>query len=45
MKFGVVYPQTEMPPDPLAIRDYAQAVESLGFRARSCLRSCFRRQS
>lgn len=31
MKFGVVYPQTEIPPDPLAIRDYAQAVEALGF--------------
>lgn len=32
MKFGVVYPQTEMPPDPVAIRDYAQAVEYLGFQ-------------
>jgi probable F420-dependent oxidoreductase len=31
MKFGVVYPQTEIPPDPIAIRDYAQAVEALGF--------------
>lgn len=31
MKFGVVYPQTELPTDPAAIRDYAQAVEALGF--------------
>jgi probable F420-dependent oxidoreductase len=32
MKFGVVYPQTELVPDPIAIRDYAQAVEALGFK-------------
>lgn len=31
MKIGVVYPQTEFPADPLAIRDYAQTVEELGF--------------
>jgi probable F420-dependent oxidoreductase len=31
MKIGVVFPQTEYPPDPLAIRDYAQAVEGLGY--------------
>ncbi|NJD59490.1 MAG: LLM class F420-dependent oxidoreductase [Anaerolineales bacterium] len=31
MKIGVVFPQTEFPPDPLAVRDYAQAVEGLGY--------------
>ena len=31
MKIGVVFPQTEFEPDPIAIRDYAQAVEGLGF--------------
>jgi hypothetical protein len=31
MKIGVVFPQTEFSPDPIAIRDYAQAVEGLGF--------------
>ncbi len=31
MKIGVVFPQTEFPPDPIAVRDYAQAVEGLGF--------------
>ncbi len=31
MKIGVVFPQTEMPPDPIAIRDYAQTIEGLGF--------------
>jgi len=31
MKIGVVFPQVEFKPDPLAIRDYAQAVEGLGF--------------
>jgi probable F420-dependent oxidoreductase len=31
MKIGVVYPQTEFGNDPGAIRDYAQAAESLGF--------------
>ena len=31
MKFGVVFPQTEIGNDPLAIRDYAQAAEQLGY--------------
>jgi len=31
MKIGVVFPQIEFPPDPIAIRDYAQAVEGMGF--------------
>lgn len=31
MQIGVVYPQTEYGNDPSAIRDYAQAVEDLGF--------------
>jgi probable F420-dependent oxidoreductase len=31
MQFGVVFPQTEFGNDPLAIRDYAQAVEGLGY--------------
>lgn len=31
MKIGVVYPQTEYPSDPNAVRDYAQTVEGLGF--------------
>lgn len=31
MRIGVVFPQTEMPADPLAIRDYAQAAEALGY--------------
>ncbi len=31
MKFGVVFPQIEFKPDPLSVRDYAQAVEDLGF--------------
>lgn len=31
MKLGVVFPQTEMPADPAVIRDYAQAVEALGY--------------
>jgi len=31
MKIGVVFPQIEFAPDPIAIRDYAQAVEGLGF--------------
>lgn len=31
MKLGVVFPQTEFGNDPLAIRDYAQAVEGLGY--------------
>ena len=31
MKIGVVFPQTEIGQDPATIRDYAQAVESLGY--------------
>ncbi len=31
MRFGVVFPQNEFPSDPLAIRDFAQAAEDLGF--------------
>ncbi len=31
MKFGVIFPQTEIGSDPVAIRDYAQAAESLGY--------------
>jgi probable F420-dependent oxidoreductase len=31
MKIGLVYPQTEYPSAPAAIRDYAQAAEGLGF--------------
>ena len=31
MKIGVIFPQTEFPPDPIAVRDYAQTVEGLGF--------------
>ncbi|MBE2201942.1 MAG: LLM class F420-dependent oxidoreductase [Anaerolinea sp.] len=31
MKIGVVFPQTEFGSDPVAIRDYAQTAESLGY--------------
>src|SRR5436305_8820847 len=31
MKIGVVFPQTEIGADPSGVRDYAQAVEDLGF--------------
>lgn len=31
MHIGLVYPQTEYPADPVAIRDYAQAAEELGY--------------
>ncbi len=31
MKFGAVFPQTEIGSDPVGIRDYAQAIEALGF--------------
>jgi probable F420-dependent oxidoreductase len=31
MKIGVIFPQIEFPPDPVAVGDYAQAVENLGF--------------
>ena len=32
MNYGVVFPQTEFSGDAIAIRDYAQAAEGLGFR-------------
>ena len=31
MKIGVVFPQTEISSDPIAVRDYAQAAESLDY--------------
>jgi len=31
MHIGVIFPQVEFPADPVAVRDYAQAVEELGF--------------
>jgi probable F420-dependent oxidoreductase len=31
MQIGVVYPQTELPPDPTTVRAYATAVEQLGY--------------
>lgn len=31
MKFGVVFPKTEIEPDPIVIRDFAQAVEGMGY--------------
>jgi probable F420-dependent oxidoreductase len=31
VRFGVIFPQTEIGTDPIAIRDYAQAVEGLGY--------------
>ena len=31
MKIGVVFPQTEIGSDPVVLRDYAQAVEGLGY--------------
>src|SRR6266481_6302643 len=32
MRFGVVFPQTEIDTDPMVIRDYAQAAEELGYQ-------------
>ncbi len=32
MDIGVVFPQTEIGSDPVAVKDYAQAAEELGFR-------------
>ncbi len=32
MQIGAVFPQTEIGNDPVAIRDYAQAVEAMGYR-------------
>ena len=31
MKLGVLFPQTEIGPDPAVVRDYAQAAESAGY--------------
>ena len=31
MNIGVVFPQMEIGQDPAAVRDYAQAVEALGY--------------
>lgn len=31
MRIGVIFPQTEISPDPIVVRDYAQAAEELGF--------------
>ncbi|MCH7654133.1 MAG: LLM class F420-dependent oxidoreductase, partial [Chloroflexi bacterium] len=31
MNIGAVFPQTEIGEDPSAVRDYAQAVEAMGF--------------
>ncbi|MDO8750976.1 MAG: LLM class F420-dependent oxidoreductase [Dehalococcoidia bacterium] len=31
MKLGVVFPQTELGPDPAVVREYAQAVEEMGY--------------
>ncbi len=31
MKIGVIFPQTEFPPDPIAVRDFTQTVEGLGY--------------
>ena len=31
MRYGVVFPQTEIGTDPIVIRDYTQAVEALGY--------------
>lgn len=31
MQIGLVYPQTEYPADPAAVRDYAQAADDLGY--------------
>ena len=31
MNIGVVFPQTEFGGDPVAVRDYAQTAEGLGF--------------
>ena len=32
MRIGAIFPQTEIGSDPLAIRDYAQAAEAMGYR-------------
>jgi len=37
MEIGVAFPQVEIGTDPVAIRDFAQAVEEMGFRHISCV--------
>ena len=32
MQVGVVYPQTELEPDPVIVRDFAQGIEALGYQ-------------
>jgi alkanesulfonate monooxygenase SsuD/methylene tetrahydromethanopterin reductase-like flavin-dependent oxidoreductase (luciferase family) len=32
MRIGAIFPQTEIGSDPVAIRDYAQAVEAMGYQ-------------
>ena len=32
MQLGVIFPQTEIGSDPIAVRDFAQAAESLGYQ-------------
>jgi hypothetical protein len=32
MQIGVVFPQTEIGPDPAGVRAYAQAVQQVGFK-------------
>jgi probable F420-dependent oxidoreductase len=36
MRIGVVFPQTEIGPDPAAVRDFAQAAEDLGYAHIAC---------
>lgn len=31
MHYGVIYPQTELPPDPSVVRDFTQTAEDLGY--------------
>jgi probable F420-dependent oxidoreductase len=37
MEIGVAFPQVEIGTDPIVIRDFAQAVEGMGFRHISCI--------
>jgi hypothetical protein len=32
MDIGIVFPQVEIGPDPVGVRDYAQAVEGLRYK-------------
>ena len=40
MRIGAIFPQTEIGSDPAAVRDWAQAVEAMGYRLHSGLRPC-----